>query len=255
LILQRYFFRALFEVSETPADFYKYLFLKASTKHNEKTTLKLIEEFHIWEDFAWFDDVYVDSKTQQKSLSNELLQKISEKSSDPEKEIVLDFVKKFQESYMNKELSFFPDSRGSSYDSILTLFSIRYFPTQTRSVFSLTEKEMESLYQGNATFLSSTENFQQMKKLMLDANYVVSSIDGPFWEDFQSQILNRFEEPLNGATFFTSNIFEVHEKTISSAKIKTQLKGALNKSSLPGIHIQTFGKNFEHKYSVEELNK
>ena len=251
LILQRYFFRPLFEVAETPADFYKYLFLKVSKEHDKKNTLKLLEDFDFWEDHRWFDDEIVDLQSERQQLREELLQKIKDKSTDPEKEIVLDFVKKFQDTYYNSDLNLFPETRGSTYDDkgILNLFSSRYFPTKIQRYFSLSQKDMEALYEGNKTFLSSTENFQKMKKIMMEAEFVVASVESPFWEQLgqQSKYFSK------GITIYTSNICDVYQDTLSSEKIKTQFLNAFKQSPVPVIHIETRGQKEEHSFQVEEL--
>ncbi len=245
LILQRYFFRPLFEISESPAEFYKYLFLKESAKHHEKTTLKLIEEFDKWEDFAWFDDFQINTKDQRQKLREEVLQKIKNQSTDPEKSVVLDFVKKLQESLDNKEVGLFPDTRGSSYEVILNLFASRYFPEHTKLIYSLNTQETEKLYDENVTFLSSPENFQKMKNLILNAEYAVTSVESDFWK--------KYKTVAKSVTIYTSNIFEISKKTLSSEKIKSQFLDAFKESSLPVIHIETLGTKYIHTFHVEEL--
>lgn len=249
LILQRYFFRALFEVSETPADFYKYLFLKASQKHYEKDSLKLIEDFDTYEDFAWFDGEVIDPKIQRKELSEEFLKKLKEKSTDPEIEKVLEFVKAFQDSYMNSGIDLFPNSRGSSYEVVLTLFKNRYFPTQAKGIFGLSEREKEALYEKNVTFLSSPENFQKMRDLMLNASYVVASVESLFWENFAP----RLKANSNGATVYTSNILEVYEKVMSREKVKKQFADAFSPLELPVSFIESQGTRYHHDFNVQEI--
>ncbi len=249
LMLQRYFFRALFEVSESPADFYKYLFLKASQKHYEKNTLKLIEDFDTYEDFAWFDGEVVDPKIQRKELSEELLQKIKEKSTDPEIEKVLEVVKAFQDSYMNNGADLFPNSRGSSYEIVLTLFKNRYFPTQAKGIFGLSEHEKEALYENNLTFLSSSENFYKMKDLMLNASYVVASVESLFWQSFAP----RLEGNTNGVTIYSSNILEVYGERMSREKVKTQFVDAFKLLELPISFIESRGTKYHHDYEVQEI--
>ncbi len=249
LILQRYFFRALFEVSESPADFYKYLFLKASQKHYEKNSLKLIEDFDTWEDFAWFEGEVIDPKVQRQELSEELLRRIKEKSTDPEKEKVLEIVKAFQDSYMNNGPDLFPNSRGSSYEVVLTLFKNRYFPTQAKGIFGLSEHEKEALYEKNVTFLSSPENFQKMKALMLNASYVVASVESLFWENFAP----RLKANSNGATIYTSNVLEVYEKVMNREKVKKQFVDAFRSLELPVSFIETRGTKYHHDFEVQEM--
>lgn len=249
LMLQRYFFRALFEVSESPADFYKYLFLKASQKHYEKNTLKLIEDFDTYEDFAWFDGEVVDPKIQRKELSEELLQKIKEKSTDPEIEKVLEVVKAFQDSYMNNGADLFPNSRGSSYEIVLTLFKNRYFPTQAKGIFGLSEHEKEALYENNLTFLSSSENFYKMKDLMLNASYVVASVESLFWQSFAP----RLEGNTNGVTIYSSNILEVYGERMSREKVKNQFVDAFKLLELPVSFIESRGTKYHHDYEVQEI--
>jgi len=249
LMLQRYFFRALFEVSESPADFYKYLFLKASEKHYEKNTLKLIEEFDTWEDYAWFEGDAIDPKVQRKELSEEFLRKIKEKSKDPEKEKVLEIVKAFQESYMNNGPDLFPSSRASSYEIVLTLFKNRYFPTQAKGIFGLSEYEKEALYEKNVTFLSSPDNFQKMKALMLNASYVVASVESLFWENFAP----RLKSNSNGVTIYTSNVLEVYEKVMNREKVKKQFADAFSPLELPVSFIESRGTKYHHEYEVQEM--
>jgi hypothetical protein len=249
LMLQRYFFRALFEVSESPADFYKYLFLKVSQKHYEKNTLKLIEDFDTYEDFAWFDGEVVDPKIQRKELSEELLQKIKEKSTDPEIEKVLEVVKAFQDSYMNNGADLFPNSRGSSYEIVLTLFKNRYFPTQAKGIFGLSEHEKEALYENNLTFLSSSENFYKMKDLMLNASYVVASVESLFWQSFAP----RLEGNTNGVTIYSSNILEVYGERMSREKVKNQFVDAFKLLELPVSFIESRGTKYHHDYEVQEI--
>lgn len=252
LILQRYFFRALFEVSDSPADFYKYLFLKASQKHYEKNSLKLIEDFDTWEDYAWFEGDVIDPKVQRQELSEELLRKIKETSKDPEKEKVLEIIKAFQDSYMNNGPDLFPNipkSRGSSYEFVLTLFKNRYFPTQAKGIFGLSESEKEALYEKNVTFLSSNENFQKMKALMLNASYVVASVESLFWEDFAP----RLKANSNGATIYTSNVLEVYAKAMNREKVKKQFADAFSPLELPVSFIETRGTKYHHDFEVQEM--
>jgi hypothetical protein len=249
LILQRYFFRALFEVSESPADFYKYLFLKASQKHFEKNTLRLIEDFDFYEDFSWFDGEVVDPKVQRQELSEELLRKINEISTDPEKERVLEFVKAFHDSYLNIGPELFPNSRGSSYEAILTLFKNRYFPSQAKGIFGLSENEKEALYKNNVTFMSSPENFKKMRSLMLNSSYVVASVESLFWESFAP----RLKENSNGATIFTSNILEVYGKFMHRENVKKQFANAFKSLELPVSFIESRGTKYHHEFEVQEI--
>ena len=250
LILQRYFFRPLFEISESPADFYKYLFLKVSEKHLEKTTLKHIEEFDIWEDFAWFEDKFVDPPmVQRQKLREEFLRKIREKSTDPEKDFILEFVQKFQESFSNEQINLFPDSRGSSYEAVLELFGNRYFPTNLKRLYSLSEKDAEGLYEGNVTFLSSPENFQKMKSLILNADYVVTSIESNFWPEFTS----RFPDLPKEVTLYTSNILDVYAHILSREKITSQFVESFKGSKSSAVLIESRGMKSHHTYHVEEL--
>lgn len=249
LILQRYFFRVLFEISETPADFYKYLFLKASQNHEQKTSLKLLEDFDMWDDYLWFYDEIVDPKIQRQQLSEELLQKIKDKSTDPEKEKVIEIVKAFQESYKNGGPDLFPKSRGSSYELVLTLFRNRYFPNKAQGIFGLTDREKEALYENNQTFLSSTENFLKMKDLMLNASYVVASVESLFWQGFAF----RLEGNSNGVTIYSSNILEVYGERISREKVKGQFVDAFKLLELPVSFIESRGIENDHEFEVQEI--
>jgi hypothetical protein len=256
LMMQRYFFRTLFEISESPVDFYRYLFLIPSEEVQHLRSFKDLAEYD-WNLFLKNKEAsvqrvgsYVSSR---KEVIQEIYAKIKQKSVDPEKKIVLEFLKVFYREPFTQSSALFQFAMNSSLMEIQRSFRMRYFPPYVQDYFQLPKGSLEKLYQKNPTFISDVQNFHRMKHLMLTADYIQLPLKSPIWE----YVARVASGQVNGVTVFSSNIIETNLSSKSKEELRHDFKQSLtehfSKFLKPVFYVETFGNDAHHEYEYVEL--
>jgi hypothetical protein len=256
LMMQRYFFRTLFEISENPVEFYRYLFLVPLKDVQSLNSFKDLSEYD-WHLFLKMRGAPVEQVgpfiRAKKQVIEEIFTKIKEKSQDPEKKVVLEFLKIFYREPFTHSSALFEFATNANLMEIQHSFRMRYFPNFTHAYYQMPEASFENLYQENLSFLSSMKSYHEMRQLMLGADYIQLPLHSSLW-DF---VAKSAKDQVDGVTVYNSNILEINKSDKDKSVLRSEFKQRLIESFLgfqkPVSYIETLGNGSEHEYDYQEL--
>ena len=256
LMMQRYFFRTLFEISETPVEFYRYLFLVPLEEVQYIKSFQELSEYD-WNLFLMMRGAPVEKVgpfiRAKKEVIKEIFAKIKEKSQDPEKKTVLEFLKVFYREPFTHSSALFQFATNANLMEIQQSFRMRYLPNFTQAYYQMPEASLEDLYRDNLSFFSSMKNYREMRQLMLGADYIQLPLHSSLWEF----VAKSAKGQVDGVTVYTSNILEINKSDKDKSVLRSEFKERLIENfrgfQKPVSYIETLGNGSQHEYDIQEL--